>query len=194
VQPRAFALCAAVALLGGAAFVGMASAQSASVVCCDANSASAVSSPQGIACTASSGHCAAPSADAQIVFQGSGSVTVRVETTEPPEGFTGACLLPALTYSPQLPTVCYTPVGSVSYGGNQGTELVASAAKVSQAHWSLAANYDSYRVLTTCYPKPANAGCTRGLAASRSCCDPGGRMITTDGGQTAWGYVNFGLK
>jgi hypothetical protein len=131
---------------------------------------------------------------------------LTVQTTEPPEGFTGACLLnrPYPTYG--LPTVCFSPT-SATYILEDATrfdrpQCTVPAANVLQPNWHIAVDQtnhtvtreaakDSYRVLETCVPHTAAGSCPQNtLAISHSCCSAGAPMTSADG-QTATGTVYF---
>jgi len=123
---------------------------------------------------------------------------LTMQTTEPPGGFTGACLLPALIYAPQLPLVCYSPAGAQSSASGSGIEWGATqeitfpAAQVAHSYDSLPSNNDSYYPVATCAPHVSDGGgCPTGLyAISASCCDYGAQTISVDG-TTAFSFVKF---
>ncbi len=156
-------------------------------------------------------------AKAQPAGLACGTLSLAMQTTEPPSGFTGACLAPYMTYAPQLPTVCYSPAaagptdgglpegappdggaadasspastGGVTYG--QGTTAcTVPAGNIFRSYWNLNPSYDSYQVLLTCYPHGDDGECHQGVAISKSCCDYGTNLTSLDG-QTATGLVDF---
>jgi hypothetical protein len=172
---------AALAVVGVVVVHG-ARAQSVPTYCC--------SSADG-QCVASSGACTSPAGqNVELTFSPSaGGVTMRVVNTEPPGGFTGACLLPFVTYAPMLPTVCYSPAGNIQYGIGT-TRVTAPNASVARTYGTTAA-YDSFQAVTTCYPHNADGTCpTAALAVSHSCCELGTNMVSADG-QYATGLANF---
>jgi hypothetical protein len=164
--------------------------------------------------------CAVAVARAQPSGLTCGNIPLTAVTAEPATGFLGACLVPYMTYSPQLPAVCYSPaaVAGVSEGGvpEAGTAsggdggagdaggagtggvtygIASTACKIAagnvfQSYGTVASNYDSYRVLVTCYPHDMYGKCAQGFAISRSCCDYGANMTSLDG-ESATGFVNF---
>jgi hypothetical protein len=134
---------------------------------------------------------AAKIAQAEPIGLTCGTVALTVETSEPPTGFTGACLASHMNYVPQLPSVCYSPkAGSVTYGTGFSTCTVPAASAYAP-YWTLPASYDSYRVLMTCYPQtPAGTCPQNSVSVSNSCCDYGSEMTSLDG-HVASGLVAF---
>jgi hypothetical protein len=116
--------------------------------------------------------------------------SLSVQTTEPATGFVGACLAGQLTYTPQLPTVCFVPGGFFPYGppdanvlyGSGSTSVTLPAASVAQAYSMLPPSYDSYQTLMTCVPHTSTGGCPQPtFSVSHSCCDLGTPMVSLDG-------------
>ena len=119
-----------------------------------------------------------------------GPMTMTAQLQEPAKGFTGACLLDAITYAPALPLICYAPGSGVQYGTGS-TKVTFPASKVSRSYSSAPADYDSYQALVTCYPHAADGSCPQqSFAVSRSCCDYGTPLVSLDG-QTATGLAGF---
>jgi hypothetical protein len=125
-------------------------------------------------------------------------VPFTVQTSEPATGFTGACLAPYVTYSPQLPTVCYLPkaplvdpdAGTLRLGA---TRFVVPAAKVVRSYSQNGQNYDSYQALVTCFPHDSSGNCPQlSYAISKSCCNLGTNLISIDG-KSAEGIVPLGF-
>jgi hypothetical protein len=133
----------------------------------------------------------------RLLFRSStGGLSMTVQTDEPADGFTGACLLGPdgrISDHAQLPVVCFSPQGNVQYGVAASTteatmtEVIVRAAEVVQSDTPAAANFDvfpytadyasyHYQVLMTCYPKDAGGACAGGTPVSRSCCDVGANM------------------
>jgi hypothetical protein len=128
----------------------------------------------------------------RLLFHSStGGLSMTVQTEEPVEGFTGACLLGPdgrLSDHAQLPAVCFSPQGNVQYAvAGSMTEVIVRAAEVVQSDTPAAANFDDYpysadyasyhyQVLMTCYPKGDGGACPAGSPVSRSCCDVGTNM------------------
>jgi hypothetical protein len=144
---------------------------------------------------------------------------LKVETSEPPEGFTGACLMDR-SYGAALPSVCFSPsgAGATNYSTPDGhplgpvTTCTIPAAQVVQPSWRLHVDPNSgqvsrqnagnsYRALLTCVPHlaaPANCSGTQNggcpcftSPVSRSCCTPFATAMTSSDGQTAQGTVYF---
>jgi hypothetical protein len=128
----------------------------------------------------------------QVVFGASdgGATGVTVQTSEPDGGFTGACLVPFIRYTPQLPTVCYSPAGA-SYG--TGFTTVSFPAADVSFSYSPVPNQDSYQSVMTCAPHLTAPGSTCAtwtgqgtcpcgtFPISQSCCDYGMHMQSVDG-------------
>jgi hypothetical protein len=115
---------------------------------------------------------------------------LTMQSQEPPTGFTGACLLDHMTYAPALPAVCYAPGTQAQYGAGT-TPVSFPAAKVARSYEALPVTYDSYQALVTCFPHTMAGTCPTGsFAISRSCCDYGTVLTSTDG-QTAKGLASF---
>ncbi len=202
-RQRTVAIIAVLFFVGGGLAVKRAGAQAApSMLCCDAASGACVSM--------NAAQCPNPTGDAELAFSGSTAapVTVTVQTTEPASGFTGACLLPFMAYQPTLPSVCYSPGGTVKYGAGS-TRVTIPAAKVFRSYSTLPPQYDSFQPLATCYPHSADGTCPSiSQAVSRSCCDYGTNMTSSDGvfaaggrasppsldGYFAHGTANFSLQ
>jgi hypothetical protein len=174
------AVAAGVVLLGGGIAAKIARGQSAGTFCCDPTTT-------GVCAI---GSCAKGSTSQTVKFPAAGYV-LSVQTTEPASGFTGACLVAQLTYTPQLPTVCYVPGGfvapdvpagsSVVYGSGS-SNITLPAAAVARAYALLPPSYDSYQVMVTCYPHTMSGGCPQAsFAVSNSCCDMGTNMTSLDG-------------
>jgi hypothetical protein len=180
---RTIGIAMGAALAIGVAVVSGARAQSVPTYCCSSADAQ---------CTVNSGPCASPTGqNVELTFSPSaGGVSMQVVTAEPPTGFTGACLVPFLTYAPQLPTVCYSPGGNIQYGVGS-TQVTAPTAVVARSYGSTAMGYDSFQALTTCYPHDSDGTCpTAAFAVSRSCCELGTNMVSADG-KYATGIANF---
>jgi hypothetical protein len=124
-----------------------------------------------------------------------------VETTEPPTGFTGACLMNR-PYGASLPTVCYSPANA-NYSGPGTVQCTIPAANVVQPSWHIGVSpeggtvtrqylNESYRVLETCAPHVAG-DCGANMApVSHSCCTHYGTAMTSnDDGKTAIGTAYF---
>ena len=115
-----------------------------------------------------------------------GSWSLTTQTTEPPEGFTGACLMDRayasglVPVSGVLPAVCFSPVGATSLadystpdghplgtGNTTGTPCSIPASQVAQPSWRIQVNpssgqvvrqnQGSYRSMMTCVPHLAAA-------------------------------------
>jgi hypothetical protein len=204
---KSIAALVLLALAASGLAMRIARAQATGSLCCD--------SASGTCVAVSAATCPNPSAGPQVAFAGTtmGEVAVQVQTTEPPTGFTGACLLPFLTYEPQLPTVCYSPTsstGSVIYGAGATTQLVVPAKTVWLASmWTLPPEHDSFQPVMTCYPHNKDGTCPApSQALSMSCCDVPMPMSCTDGvfahggralppswdGYFARGNVNFSVQ
>jgi hypothetical protein len=180
---RTIGITAGAALAMGAVVVRLASAQAVPTYCCSAADGQ---------CVASSGPCPTPTgSNVELTFSPSGGgVTMHVVTSEPPTGFVGACLVPFVTYTPQLPTICYQPGGNIVPGVGS-TKVSMAAASAARSYGTLPASYDSYQALVTCYTHDADGTCPfDSFAVSRSCCDLGTNMISLDG-VTATGTANF---
>jgi hypothetical protein len=165
-------------------------AGSPSFVCCDSE-VGCVASPINGACYADGGaHLALGSSFRFWLMNSRGGISLTVETDEPDQGFTGACLLGPdgrLTDQAQLPVVCFSLDGNVQYDTGTKTEVVVPASEVVQSdtpatpaldEYPYDADYTSfhYQVLMTCYPHDDAGACTAGSAVSRSCCDVGANM------------------
>jgi hypothetical protein len=140
-----------------------------------------------------------------------------VQTTEPPEGFTGACLMNRAYGSPLLPSVCFSPAngtfssldtlapGSTKQGS---VKCTAPATSVLQPEWHLSggagavtrSNFDgNYRIMETCVPHGecanypnSNCPCDT-MPVSNSCCTHRGTRMTSSDGKTASGTAYFTL-
>jgi hypothetical protein len=173
--------------LGGGVLSKVASGQSAGTFCCDPTK----SGP------CAPGSCPSGSTLQTVKFPAAG-YSLSVQTTEPATGFTGACLVPQLTYTPQLPTVCFVPGGFFPYGppdanviyGNGSTSVTLPAAFVARPYSTLPAGYDSYQTLVTCFPNSPPACPQPSFAVSNSCCDMGTQMVSLDG-KNASGLVSI---
>jgi hypothetical protein len=141
---------------------------------------------------------------------------LAMQTVEPAQGFTGACLM-NLPYSATLPTVCYSPVNA-NYSPGASSQCTIAAASDIQPDWYINANqkagtvtreylYESYRVLETCAPRlaqpdpsctwsAANRNCPcNTVSVSNSCCTHyGTAMSSPDNGRTATGTAYFAAQ
>lgn len=135
-----------------------------------------------------------------------------VETTEPPQGFTGACLMNR-PYGATVPTVCYSPANATYSSQGGTTQCTAPAANVVQPDWYVNVNQagalsrqnlpNSYRVMETCAPRlsapdpncqwgSTNSNCPCNTQpVSQSCCTHYGVAMTSTDGQTAAGTAYF---
>ncbi len=141
---------------------------------------------------------------------------LTAQTSEPAEGFTGACLMNRRYGSPLLPSVCLSPTNG-TYSSldtlKPGTpepsvQCTAPAVSVLQPEWHLGAAggkvtredfANNYRVMETCVPhiagdcasyKNDNCPCDT-VPISRSCCTQRGMQMTSADGQTAVGTAYF---
>jgi hypothetical protein len=139
---------------------------------------------------------------------------LTIQTSEPPEGFSGACLMER-PYSKGLPSVCYSPTnGSYDISLNP-TQCKIPAASVVQPNWHLSVdqtnhtvtreNIPTYRVMETCGPHLAtpspdcawgpdgrNGSCPCNMTpVSHSCCTQYGTPMDSADGMTASGTAYF---
>jgi hypothetical protein len=140
---------------------------------------------------------------------------LSVQTTEPPGGFTGACLMNR-SYGGGLPSVCYSP-GKADYTGHAIVRCTLPAAEAVQPEWLISASDttgalartpidNNFRVLETCAPHltmpspdclwgpdKLNGNCPcNTVPVSHSCCTQfGTKMTTNDQGKTAVGTAYF---
>jgi hypothetical protein len=166
-----------------------AEADGGTTVCCDSQTGCFTSDAPGVC--SNDGSVPLGTSFRFWFLQSSGGVSLSIQTSEPPTGFTGACLLgpdgrPADHV--QLPAVCFSPSGNVQYGVATTTEVIVRAAEVLQSDtppppdfddypYSIDYNAFHYQVLMTCYPKGAGGACPTGSSAvSSSCCNVGSPM------------------
>jgi hypothetical protein len=166
-----------------------AQAEAGTTVCCDSEIGCFTSTDQGL-CANTDGSVPAGTSFRFWFLNSTGGLSISVETSEPPTGFTGACLLGPdgrLSDQVQLPVVCFSPEGNVQYGAGTSTEVIVRADEVLQSDTPPAASFDDYpyagyeaydyQVLMTCYPKSAAGACPSGSdAISHSCCNVGAPM------------------
>jgi hypothetical protein len=169
----------AIVVLGVGVTARVASGQSVGTFCCDPTTTGP--------CTP--GACPKGSTSETVKFPAAG-YSLSVQTTEPPTGFVGACLVPQITYDPQLPAMCFVPGGFFPNGpvdanvvyNNGSTSVTLPASKVARAYSTLAPSYDSYETLVTCFPHTPTGSCPQpSFSVSNSCCDMGTQMISLDG-------------
>jgi hypothetical protein len=136
---------------------------------------------------------------------------LTVQTTEPPGGFTGACLMNR-AYGAILPSVCFSPANATYNGPTASVQCSIPAANVAQPDWSLGSPQNgnptrqnasgSYQVMETCAPHVKggdcatypNGGCPcNTMPISASCCTHYGTKLASSDGQTATGTAYFSV-